>query len=185
MHRQIDRCIRTYIWKNIWTHMYTCIYVCMYTNINMYIYTYIYIYKYAHAHTNTYNLYICMHMYFGPNYIYIYIFIGINWGMTSYFNSPDSVPFLSFYDRICQIPIDRDRDQLQLETIKNSTVVKVGKKRESVCKALLDISNLFLLHKQIQIFWFHTALSTNLIGRCKFPQERQIQSNISQSLKPQ
>jgi len=99
--------------------------------------------------------------------------------MKSYFKSLDLVPFLSLYDRICQIPFDRDRDQLQLETVKNSTVVKVGKKRESVYKALLDISIFFLRHKQRQIFWFHTALSSNLNGRCKSRQERQILSNLS------
>jgi len=103
-------------------------------------------------------------MYFGHNYICIYIFIGINWEMTSYFKSSNSFPFFSLYNNICQIPFDRDRDQLQLETVKNSTVVKVGKKRESVYEALLDISNLFLRHKQRQIFGFHTALSTNLKG---------------------
>ena len=102
-------------------HMYTCVYVCMYTNINMHIYTYINIYTYAHTYTNTYNLYIYMHMYFGHNYICIYIFIGINWGMTSYFKSSVLVPFLSLYNRICQIPFDHDRDQLQLETVKNNT----------------------------------------------------------------
>jgi hypothetical protein len=81
--------------------------------------------------------------------------------MKSYFKSTDLVAFLSLYNRICQIPFDRDRDQLQLETVKNSTVVKVGKKRESVYEALLDISNLFLRHKQRQIFGFHTALGKN------------------------
>ena len=112
--------------------MYTCIYVYMYTNTNMYIYTCIYIFTYAHAYTSTYNLYIYMHMYFGYNYICMYIFIGINWGMTSYFKSSNLVPFLNLYNRIRQISFDRDRDQLELETVKNSTVVMVGKKRESV-----------------------------------------------------
>ena len=104
--------------------------------------------------------------------------------MTSYFKSSDLVPFLSLYNRICQIPFDHDRDQLQLETVKNSTC-QGWKKKESVCKALLDISNLFLRHKQKQIFWFHTALSTNVNGLCKSRQERQIQNNLNQSLKPQ
>jgi len=49
--------------------------------------------------------------------------------MTSYFKSSDLVSFLSLYNRICQIPFDRDRDQLQLGTVRNSTIVKVRKKR--------------------------------------------------------
>ena len=141
-------------------------YVCIRIYICIYIHIYIYIYAYAHVYTNTYILYIYMHMYFGHNYICAYIFIGINWGMKSYFKFSDLVPFLSLHNRIGQIQFDRDRVQLQLETVKNSTIVKVGKKREcSVYEFLLDISNLFLRHKQRQIFWFHTALSTNLKGR--------------------
>jgi len=145
----------------------------MYTKINMYIfYIYIYIHIYTHAYTSTYNLCIYMYMYFGYNYIYICIFIGINWGMTSYFKSSDLDPFLSFYDRIRQIPFDRDCDQLQLDTIKNDTADKVCKKRESVYEAL-EYPIFFLRHEQRLIFWFHTALSRNLNGRCKSRQERQ------------
>ena len=109
--------------------MYICMYVYEYKYA--YIYIYIYIYTYAHTHTNTYKPYIYMHMYFGHNYICIYIFIGINWGMTSYFKSSNLVPFLSLYNRICQIPFDRDCDQLQLETVKNST--SQGWKKKGIC----------------------------------------------------
>jgi len=45
-------------------------------------------------------------------------------------------PIPQLYDSICQIPFDRFRDQLQLETVQNGTAVKIGKKRESVYEAL-------------------------------------------------
>jgi len=51
--------------------------------------------------------------------------------MTSYFKSSNLVPFLSLYNRICQIPFDRDCDQLQLETVKNST--SQGWKKKGIC----------------------------------------------------
>ena len=56
--------------------------------------------------------------------------------MKSHFRSSNLILFLSLYDSICQIPFDRFRDKLQLETVQNGTAVKIGKKRESVYEAL-------------------------------------------------
>jgi len=39
--------------------------------------------------------------------------------MKSFFKSSVLIPFLNFFNRIRQIPFDRDRDQLQLGTFKN------------------------------------------------------------------
>jgi len=45
-------------------------------------------------------------MYFWRYYICIYIFMDINYGTKSYLKFSDLIPFLSSYNRMCQIPVD-------------------------------------------------------------------------------
>ena len=74
--------------------------------------------------------------------------------MKLYFKSSDLDLFLIFYNRICQIPFDCDRDQLQLDTIKNETADKVCKEK-GICIRGSWISQIcFCVTKRASFFGF-------------------------------
>jgi len=110
-------------------------------------------YIYTHAYTNTYNLYKYMYIYFGHNYVYICIFIV---SIIGFAKSHSTVTLTNF-------------NLTPLKTIQLTMFERKG----NLYTRLLDISNLVLRHEQRLIFWFHTALITNLNGWCKSRQERQ------------